>query len=68
MTKRLVDIDDELLQNARQASGAATMKETVNVALQHLVDTALRRRHVERFSRGTGTDLADENVMQGAWR
>jgi Arc/MetJ family transcription regulator len=68
MTKRLVDIDDALLAEARQLAGAATMKDTVNIALQQLVDAELRRRHLRRLEDGEGTDLADDEIMQDAWR
>ena len=68
MTKRLVEIDDELLAEARQLTGARTMKEAVHTALQQLVDAELRRRHLRRLETGEGTDLADPDVMQGAWR
>ena len=68
MTKRLVDIDDDLLNAARDLSGAATMKEAVNVALQQLVDAELRRRHLHRLETGEGTDIENDRVMDGAWR
>ncbi|GMR02871.1 MAG: hypothetical protein BMS9Abin20_1222 [Acidimicrobiia bacterium] len=67
MTKRLVDIDDELIAEARRLTGAATMKETVNTALQELIDTELRRRHLRRLETGEGTDLADDETMRAAW-
>lgn len=68
MTKRLVDIDDELLSEARSILDGATMKETVNSALKQLIDAELRRRHLRRLETGLGTDLADDNIMSGAWR
>lgn len=68
MTKRLVDIDDDLLAEVRVLTGAVTMKEAVNAALQQVIDGELRRRHLRRLEAGTGTDLADEEVMRGAWR
>ena len=68
MTKRLVDIDDDLLAEARVLTGATTMKEAVNAALQQLIDSELRRRHLRRLESGKGTDLADDEVMRGAWR
>ena len=68
MTKRLVDIDDDLLAEVRVLTGAATMKEAVNAALQQVIDTELRRRHLQRLESGTGTDLADDEVMRAAWR
>ena len=58
MTKRLVEIDDDLLERARSISGKGTIKETVNAALQELVDDETVIRHVERL-RGPGAlDLA----------
>lgn len=68
MTKRLVDIDDDLLIQAQEVTGASTMKATVNEALRELVATELRRRHLRRLESGEGTDLGDSKTMQGAWQ
>lgn len=68
MTKRLVDIDDELLDQAIELTDAPTMKEAVNTALRELVDAELRRRHMRRLEIGEGIDLADDDVMRSAWR
>ena len=68
MTKRLVDIDDELLEQARRITGASTMKETVNAALKHTVEAELRLQHARRIVGRHGTDIADDEVMSGAWR
>ena len=38
MAKRLVDINDEVLERARVELGCRTIKETVNVALQLVAD------------------------------
>ncbi len=37
MAKTLIDIDDELLAQARQILGTGTKKETVNTALREVV-------------------------------
>jgi Arc/MetJ family transcription regulator len=63
-----VDIDDELLAEARRLTGAATMKDTVNAALREIVEAETRRRHLRRLETGDGTDLADEETMAAAWR
>lgn len=68
MTKRLVDIDDDLLAEVRVLTGASTMKEAVNAALQQVIDRELRHRHLRRLEAGTGLDLADDEVMRDAWR
>lgn len=68
MSKRLVDIDDELLEEAAGVLGAATMKETVNRSLEEVVLAARRRRHADRLESMQGLDLAKPRVMTGAWR
>ena len=68
MSKRLVDIDDDLLEQATAILGASTMKETVNRSLEAVVLTARRHRHAERLANMRGIDLADPAVMAGAWR
>lgn len=56
--KRLVDIDDDLLERARTIAGTDTIKDTVNLALRRLVDDEKAVRHIERL-RGPGAlDLA----------
>ncbi len=68
MSKRLVDIDDELLDEAATVLGAATMKETVNRSLEAVVLAARRRRHADRLEAMRELDLAKPKVMSGAWR
>ena len=68
VTKRLIDIDDDLLEEVRSLTGASTMKEAVNGALQHVVDFDLRLKHVRRLLTLEGTDLADGQLMRDAWR
>ena len=68
MAMRVVDIDDELLEQARHITGAATIKDTVNTALKHVVAAELRQRHALRLAGLRGTDIADDDVMSGAWR
>ncbi len=68
VTKRLVDIDDELLAEARTILGTNTMKDTVNQALAEIQRSELIRRHVTRLSTMDGMDLHDPEVMKGAWR
>ena len=70
MTKRLVDIDDEVLAAARAALGTSTLKETVNTALEEAADTARRRavtpETLQRFAE-LARDLRDPDVMARAW-
>ena len=53
IVKRLVDIDDDLLERAQNIAGTGTIKETVNVALNRLVDDERVLRHIARL-RGSG--------------
>lgn len=68
MSKRLVDIDDELLQAATDILGASTMKETVNRSLEEVVLAERRRRHADRLSTLRNLDLDNPEVMADAWR
>jgi Arc/MetJ family transcription regulator len=68
VSKRLVDIDDGLLDEAASILGAATMKETVNRSLEAVVLAARRRRHADRLESMQRLDLAKPKVMSGAWR
>jgi Arc/MetJ family transcription regulator len=72
MVKRLVDIEDSLLEQARDALGTSTIKETVAAALRQAVRSSQRRarlddRALQRFS-SAAADLGDENVMAAAWQ
>lgn len=68
MSKRLVDIDDELLGAASAILGASTMKEAVNRSLEAVVLADRRRRHADRLEIMQGLDLDKPKVMSGAWR
>ena len=67
MVKRLVDIDGDVLERAQRVLRAGTMKDTVNRALQEVIDLDRRRRFVERITAGDGLDLDDDEVMDHAW-
>jgi Arc/MetJ family transcription regulator len=66
VTKRLVEIDDDVLAAARVALGTATIKETVQRALQDAAATSLRRAFLERAVADGLADLRDPAV--DAWR
>ena len=68
MTKKLVDIDEDILAQATQILGAATMKDSVNRALTEVVLLAERRAHADRLAGMEGLDLDDDDIMAGAWR
>ena len=68
VSKRLVDIDDDLLDEAASVLGTSTMKQTVNRSLEEVVLAARRRRHADRLEAMSDLDLATPRVMAGAWR
>lgn len=49
MTKRLIDIDDELLAQARELVDADTIKGTVEEALRKLIRIEMGRLHIEEL-------------------
>lgn len=57
MTKRLVEIPDELLERARSVAGTDTIKATVETALRRMVDQDTVLRHVRRLRRPGALDL-----------
>ena len=70
MTKRLVDVDDDVLEEARNVLGTATLKDTVNESLRETVRAAHRRQLTVEDLRRVGellTDLGDPEVMAKAW-
>ena len=70
MTKRLVDIDDEILEEARRALGTTTLKDTVNQSLRNTVQahrrTQITREDLRRVAELL-VDLGDPEVMAKAW-
>ncbi len=72
MTKRLIDVDDDVLEAAKQVLGTDTIKDTVNSALRASVQAAERRQRLDaealkRFA-DASRDLLDDDVMADAWR
>jgi len=70
MTKRLVDIDDEVLDEAKRALGTTTLKDTINSSLRESVAAARRREITKEDLQRVGellTDRGDPEVMAKAW-
>jgi Arc/MetJ family transcription regulator len=68
VTKRLIDIDDALLAEAKERLGAATIKETVNRALREYIDLELRRGHLVQLTEIGQRVLEDPDHLKRAWR
>lgn len=67
MTKRRIDIDDELLTAVQGILGASSQSETVTLALEAVVHRHQRMDFVALLNNGQ-YDLADPEIMAGAWR
>ena len=68
VTKRLIDLDDQVLEHARELLAGATIKDTVNTVLREFCDRDTRARlfaHIQQLAAG---DLGDPEVMRGAQR
>lgn len=68
MRKTSVDIDDDLIEQVRRLLGTTSIKETIDRALREVVRGAARREEIRALATMDGLDLADEQVMAGAWR
>lgn len=69
MTKTLVDIDDELLEAAREALGTSTKKDTVNAALREVIAMQRRSQAADDLVEWLGrNDPWDDSVRDRAWR
>lgn len=66
--KTSVEIDDELLEEARRILETRTIKDTIEASFREVVRADARRREVEALAGMEGLDLADPDVMAGAWR
>ncbi len=67
MTKRLIDVDDEKLDAVKTLLGTATLKATVNAALDEVLALDQRRRAL-LAERGVDlSELADADARRAAW-
>jgi Arc/MetJ family transcription regulator len=68
MTKRLVDVDDDKLEQVRTLLGTSTTKATVNGALAEVLALAARREVLLNPELVAGSaDLADDEHRRSAW-
>ena len=67
-TKTSVAIDTELLDRAKELLGTTTVRETIHLALLEVLKNRARQDEVAALAAMEGLDLADLEVMSGAWR
>ena len=69
VTKTLIDIDDDLLEAAREALGTTTKKDTVNTALREVLAAQQRRRAASALIDWTAShEPLDRDARRRAWR
>lgn len=68
MTKRLIDIDDELLAEAQRELGTTGVSDTVRLALRQAAAAAARARQVEWLAAGGMEGLAEAEARAAVWR
>ena len=68
MTKRLIELDDELLAAAQQELGTTGVSDTVRTALRHATTAAARARQVDWLGEGGLAGLADAEDRAAVWR
>ncbi len=66
--KTSVEINDDLLQAVKRLLATKTVKETIEKAFLEILRAQARRDEVEALSTMSGMDLADPEIMAGAWR
>lgn len=68
MTKRLIDLDDDLLARVQLELGTSGISDTVRVALRHAAAAAARARQVEWLEQGGLSSMADSSQRADVWR
>jgi len=68
MTKRLIDIDDDKLDEVRALLGTRTLKATVAAALDEVLALDRRRRALLAERGVAESEMADPQARQAAWR
>jgi len=66
--KTTLEIDDDVLEDARRILGTQGIKDTVDAALRHVRVQDARRELVEQLRQGEGLDLTEDGVLRRAWR
>ncbi|MET8425364.1 type II toxin-antitoxin system VapB family antitoxin [Nocardia sp. NPDC059091] len=68
MTKRLIEIDDELLDSAQRELGTTGVSDTVRAALRDAVAKGARLREIEWLVGGGMESMADPDKRGEVWR
>ena len=67
MRRTVIELDQTLLDRAKEVLGTSTIKETVNRALQQVLVAEAREDLLAQLTTADGLDL-DPGVREAAWR
>jgi Arc/MetJ family transcription regulator len=68
VTKRLIDLDDELLARAQRELGTTGVSDTVRTALRQAASAAARARQVAWLREGGLESMTDPDRRADVWR
>jgi len=68
VAKRLIDLDDELLDAARAALRTRGVTDTVRRALEQAAASAARARQVAWLCEGGMAEMAEADARAAVWR
>lgn len=68
MTKRLIDLDDDLLAAAQRELNTTGVSDTVRAALQQAAARSARAREIDWLEAGGLAELADPEQRKRVWR
>jgi len=67
-TKRLIDLDDDLLTAAQRELHTTGVSDTVRIALQQVAAQSARARQIEWLEQGGLESMADSDERGEVWR
>ena len=68
MTKRLIELDDDLLAQAKRELHTEGISDTVRAALRYAAASSARARQVKWLTDGGMVPLADGEQRREVWR
>ena len=63
-----VDIDENLIEQARRVLGTSSVGETIETALREVLRRDARQQEIRALAEMDGLDLANQVVMVKTWR
>lgn len=66
--KTSVEINEDLLLKVQRVLSTTTIRETIEEAFYEVLRVEARREEIDALATMRGMDLADPEVMAGAWR